>query len=285
MLNISTYSRNHINADVVEKMTGKSFRVTGFYGNVETHKRKASWALLKHLSSLSNSPWVCMGDFNEILDNRERLGRGWRPGWQMEDFRQAVVHCELHDLGFQGNPFTWRNKWKYEAFVMGRLDRVFALVPWISEFDGASVQHLAWQNSDHCLVLLSIPDVITVRRNKKVFRFEAMWTKEEECRQVIDSAWGIGVSEGSPMYMVMEKLKGCRVSLIACSKIKFGFLASSIKAKREHLQRLMDECPMGDSPEIMKLQDDLNGLLKKEEIYWRQRSRVSWMSEGDKNTK
>ena len=155
MLNISTYSCNHIDADVVEKMTGKSFRVTGFYGNTETHKRKASWALPKHLSSSSNSPWVCMGDFNEIFDNRERLGRGWHPSWQMEDFRQAVVHCELHDLGFQGNPFTWRNKQKDEAFVMGRLDRVFALVPWISEFDGASVQHMAWQNSDHCPVLLS----------------------------------------------------------------------------------------------------------------------------------
>uniref|UniRef100_A0A2N9GLP4 Reverse transcriptase domain-containing protein n=1 Tax=Fagus sylvatica TaxID=28930 RepID=A0A2N9GLP4_FAGSY len=211
---------------------GKSFKVTGFYGNAETHKRKALWALLKHLSLLSNSPWVYMGDFNEILDNRERLGRGWRLGWQMEDFRQVVVHCELRDLGFQGNPFTWRNKQKDEAFVMGRLDRI---IVWC---------YLAWQNSNHCPVLLSIPDDITVRRNKKVFRFEAMWTKEEECCQVIDSAWGMGVSEGSPMYMVMEKLKGCRVSLIAWSKIKFGSLASSIKAKREHLQRLVDKCPM-----------------------------------------
>uniref|UniRef100_A0A2N9G552 Reverse transcriptase domain-containing protein n=1 Tax=Fagus sylvatica TaxID=28930 RepID=A0A2N9G552_FAGSY len=31
--------------------------------------------------------------------------------------------------------------------------------------------------------------------------------------------------------------------------------------------------------------EDLNNLLEREEIYWRQRSRVSWMSEKDKNTK
>jgi hypothetical protein len=39
------------------------------------------------------------------------------------------------------------------------------------------------------------------------------------------------------------------------------------------------------SSEILKLQDELNDLLEKEEIYWRQHSRVSLMREGDKNTK
>jgi hypothetical protein len=109
-LAISTNSRNHIDAWVAEKSTGKGFRLTGFYGNPKTHKHKESWVLLKHLSSLSSEPWVCMGDFNEILDNSERWGRGSRPGWQIEDFCDAVVHYELYDLGFDGQPFTWRNK-------------------------------------------------------------------------------------------------------------------------------------------------------------------------------
>ena len=73
---LSTYSHNHIDANVVDKVTGKGFRLTGFYGNAETHKWKESWALLKHLSHLSSSPRLCMGDFNEILDNSERMGRG-----------------------------------------------------------------------------------------------------------------------------------------------------------------------------------------------------------------
>ena len=45
-LAISMYSRNHIDAWVAEKSTGKGFRLTGFYGNLETHKHKESWALL-----------------------------------------------------------------------------------------------------------------------------------------------------------------------------------------------------------------------------------------------
>ncbi len=89
---VSTYSRNHIDARVVKKSSGTGFHVTGFSGNPETHKRKESWALLKHLSSLSSEPWICMGDFNEILDNNERSGRCSRPGWPIEDFRVVVVH-------------------------------------------------------------------------------------------------------------------------------------------------------------------------------------------------
>lgn len=135
--------------------------MTGFYGNLETHKHKESCALLKHLSSLSFEPWVCMGDFNKILDNSERWRRGSRPGWQIEDFRDAVVHCELHDLGFDGQPFTWRNKGEAKCddadFVTTRLDKVLASASWLDRYDGVCVSHLAMQNSDHCPVILSLP--------------------------------------------------------------------------------------------------------------------------------
>ncbi|GMY07171.1 reverse transcriptase, partial [Fagus crenata] len=132
-----------------------------------------------------------------------------------------------------------------EGFVTARLDRVLASALWITEFEGAEVHHLARQNLDHCPVVLSIPGTTSSCKWKKMFRFEAMWTKE-----------------------------GCRASLIAWSKIKFGSLASSIKAKRENLQRLLDDSRLGDTLDIMKLQDDLNALLETEEIFWRQRSRT-----------
>ena len=87
------------------------------------------------------------------------------------------------------------------------------------------------------------------------------------------------------MFQVMEKLKICRGSLIAWSKVHFGSLASSIKEKRMQLQTLLSAHPLGDSPRILELQEDLNGLLEKEDIFWKQRSKVSWMNAGDKNTK
>jgi exonuclease III len=78
---LNTSSRNHIDVDVVNMHTCKGFCLTGFYGNVETYKWKESWVLLKHLSHLSSSLWLCMRDFHEILDNSERKGWGYRPEW------------------------------------------------------------------------------------------------------------------------------------------------------------------------------------------------------------
>ena len=36
------------------------WRLTGFYGNPETHQRDDSWALLERLGKQDDSPWVCI---------------------------------------------------------------------------------------------------------------------------------------------------------------------------------------------------------------------------------
>lgn len=96
------------------------------------------------------------------------------------------------------------------------------------------VSHLAMLNSDHCHVVLSTPTTSLNRKKKKVFKFEAMWTKEDKCN-LIGQSWSSVVFDGSLMFQVVEKLKGCQVSLIEWSKIKFGSLASTIREKRVQL--------------------------------------------------
>jgi hypothetical protein len=51
-----------------------SWKLTCFYGHPDWTKRHESWALLNHLRSFAPLPWLCVGDFNEITEQSEKMG-------------------------------------------------------------------------------------------------------------------------------------------------------------------------------------------------------------------
>ena len=71
-LDINSYSRNHIDAIVKETEDNFQWRITGFYGHPETHRRYEFWHLLAFLHSQFQLPWLCPRDFNEILSINEK---------------------------------------------------------------------------------------------------------------------------------------------------------------------------------------------------------------------
>lgn len=96
--------------------------------------------------------WVYIGDYNEILSSSEKQGHRPRHPRFMEEFRSALHHCGLVDVGYQGN--TWRNGRQGEAFVQERLNRACAIIEWRKLFPQAIVRHLQASYSDHDPILL-----------------------------------------------------------------------------------------------------------------------------------
>lgn len=47
-------------------------RITGFYGNPDTNLRSEAWSMLRRIRRRDNEPWLCLGDFNELLWVKER---------------------------------------------------------------------------------------------------------------------------------------------------------------------------------------------------------------------
>ncbi|GAA0186484.1 hypothetical protein LIER_33772 [Lithospermum erythrorhizon] len=133
-----------------------------YFGHEIKHRR-LSWELLKFLSNSSNLPTIVSGDFNEVLDVEHSSFRRQRPLWQVNNFRKAVLDCDLMDIGFSGYPFTWSNNFFSPYFVRARLDRSL-----ISKNCGTK-QELA--------------------RKKKRFRFEDGWFLYEESKAVVERAW------------------------------------------------------------------------------------------------
>lgn len=47
---------------------------TGLYEDPKTGKHKITWDLLQELQPRDSTPWLVMGDFNEVLCSSEKMG-------------------------------------------------------------------------------------------------------------------------------------------------------------------------------------------------------------------
>ncbi|BFG30761.1 hypothetical protein CerSpe_170350 [Prunus speciosa] len=106
-LSILSYSFNHIDTVCDNFGIEGKWRLTGFYGCPQSADRSSSWNLLSTLGQQVSLPWICFGNFNEILSVNEKRGGLVRANRLMEAFQSVLSNCELSDLGFVGCPFTW----------------------------------------------------------------------------------------------------------------------------------------------------------------------------------
>ena len=173
----------YIDVRVVES-DGKIWRLTGIYGESRWEDKYKTWDKLRELKNNHDLPWVIFGDFNEILFSHEKEGGNVRPPRYMQAFRDALNDCNLEDIGFTGDMFTWRR-----GRIRERLDRAVANNSWSVMHPGAIVQHLDFIRSDHRPIMIDTEYQMLSAGRSKVCRFEAKWFKEKEFNDVVQQAW------------------------------------------------------------------------------------------------
>lgn len=72
--------------------------------------------------------------------------------------------------------------------VQERLDRGLINVLWQETWANSHAIHLPAVGSDHCPVLILTET--NARSGFKPFKFEAFWSSDPECREVVDRSWG-----------------------------------------------------------------------------------------------
>jgi len=114
-----------------------------------------------------SSKWLIFGDFNLILNSSEKIGGNSIDFHLTNLFNNTLNECDLHDLGYFGNKFTWTNNQPDNIHIKERLDRFCANSNWISSFPRYINRHLLRYSSDHNPILPEFSEDNTDQGNIK----------------------------------------------------------------------------------------------------------------------
>jgi hypothetical protein len=189
-LEIQNYSARHINALIKKHGNDLEWKFTGIYDNPEITKRNETWAPLRHLSQTQPKPFLCVGDFNEILTIYKKNGSARLPHSQMEAFKRKLEDCQLSDLGSKGPQFTWNNGRFGRDFTMERLNKGVTNLEWCDIHGFVVVSVLASTSSDHHPILITYlsPNEIQWHTCRK-FRAENRWNMLKDYKPTIHRIW------------------------------------------------------------------------------------------------
>ncbi|WOK96894.1 hypothetical protein Cni_G05602 [Canna indica] len=136
--------------------------------------------------------------------------------------------------------------------------------------------------SDHLPILLDCEgegrSPITHRRHR--FRFEAMWSREQSCVDIIRSSWSSTVNGDWN-----ERIDNCSRNLLLWSRSVFGNFKQRRKQILGELEELAWNSSVNAASSRRTLKVELAEIAMREETMWRQRSRIQWLQEGDRNTR
>jgi len=284
---LQTYDKLHIDVMVVDPVSGADkWRFTGFYGEARKENRHRSWELMHFLSVQSDAPWLCAGDFNEILEANEQFGGVQRPERQMDGFRDALSACGFFDLGFSGLPYTWDNRQEGNHNIKVRLDRAFANATFADLFRQIKVNHEQTTESDHCCLVIECNRSKRGRgRRGKNFKYENMWRREPSYLQLVKDTWG-DANHIEDLDELQTSLGRMRWAFQEWDHSVFGSVRKELSKLRRELEiERSYSIFSGPSRRERQIMTRISELLAREEIMEKQRSRLSWLKDGDRNTK
>lgn len=188
-----------------------AFRFTGVHGTPYHAKKTAFWQQMNNDFYPTTIPWICGGDFNDFLCDWEKSGEVViRHNWEryLGDF---MNNMELLDLEFHGPKFTRRGH-RNGHLVEARLDRDLVNQKWLEMWPNTYVSHATVLGSDHNpLIVQGEPQC---SKGKRLFRFEAYWSNEVDCQDIVRSCWEMPCL-GDSLSRWNKRVNDCRSKLIA----------------------------------------------------------------------
>ncbi|XP_040996027.1 uncharacterized protein LOC121242200 [Juglans microcarpa x Juglans regia] len=229
--------------------------------------------------------WLCSGDFNEILHQKEKMGGASRPYKQIEEFRQAVDFCGLNDIHSQGLSFTWSNNRFGREFTKETIDKALGNKEWNDLFNHGSCTALAAVKSDHSPLLIETCRTNQKRRRRRVcFRYEMAWELKEDYQKVISEAWKRDNRSGCEASVLRKKLDACQQELLVWKQKTKKQQDMTITQGLQSIGHLQETGSGSHLASMKQAQEDVVSSMTEYDLKWHQRAKQHWLKHGDRNT-
>ncbi|XP_020243212.1 uncharacterized protein LOC109821438 [Asparagus officinalis] len=287
-IHIINMSDQQISCSIKSKDGKLDSVISAIYGFNQLEARKSLWDELTSISqNIGNIPWLLCGDFNAIISPEEKLGGVAPTKTDTGDFRNCIEVCALSHLKTQGCFFTWTNKQEADARVWSRLDRALINDAWVNKFTSSHVEFMMPGISDHSPGIISVYE--DTFQGKKPFRFYKMWINHDSYIPTVSKIWHQFIL-GYPMFSVYTKLKLLRGALKDLNKKHFYNISEQVlgaKIALEEVQGNLQVNPL--NCDLIRKEKECyslyNKLLDCELSFYKQKARIAWSLQGDRNTR
>lgn len=251
-VNISIWEFSNQSISLELKLGSQSWICTAVYASPKPSIRDTFWQHLCNMSLNIQSPWMLIGDWNEILLPREQKGCIFSHN-RAAAFGRVLDVCGLLDLNTTRGSFTWHRTQGYKRMAK-KLDRGLANLQWRLHFPEAYIEVLCRLHSDHNPLLLRMGG-LPQSRGPKPFRFEAAWMVHEDYQGVVKQAWE------ERRGKLLEALDQVRHYSQIFNKDVFGDIfrrKKTIEARMKGIQRTLERV---DSLSLCHLEQALNMII------------------------
>ncbi|GFZ10604.1 hypothetical protein Acr_22g0000020 [Actinidia rufa] len=235
------------------------------------------------IETTDQNSWILLGDFNNVLNNDERINGQPVTMYETREFKDCCYDLGLSDLRSSGMFHTWSNN-----KIWCKLDRAMVNTAWTQKgLSGQAHFDTPGIHSDHSPCTISVMGEND--RGPNPFKFFNMWTRHEDFQNIVSNTWGMHVV-GSAMFRLCKKLKSLKEPLKSLNKHHFSHISERVKAAEvelAHAQQQLHDNTIDTllQSRVLELRSRALKLAEAEASYCSQLAKAKYLKNCDRGSK
>eukprot|EP00253_Pinus_taeda_P017089 PITA_17089 len=270
--------------------TNEKVVISRVYGPPTPGEKENFMKKMKAIRRIYPEPaWIIGGDFNLIRSLEEKKGGIRKADQYMSMFNDMIDELRLVDIHTINGICTWNNRRGGKNQIASRLDRFLVSEPVMNKDVFIEAKIMPCLGSDHWPIRLEVD----IKKNcgRRPFRFESFWLRDPGFIKKMDEWWKQSLAQGKgKMHTFQLKPKELKGKIKKWNKEEFGNILEEKQKLEGEMESLQQKIIIeGRTEESVREEGIILGNLeerrKQEEVLWRQKSRIKWLREGERNTK